>query len=79
MKIGFLIDALGLVGDHRTVDVRDERRVRVHMDNRRHHTGIGHLKIRLDAERAFLKGPIGPHRHVVMHPAISAFDGDRFR
>ena len=60
-----------LVGDNRTVDVRDERRVRVHMDHRQHLTGIGHLKIRLDAGRAFLQGPIGPHRHVVMHQAIS--------
>jgi hypothetical protein len=41
------------------------------MDHRQHLTGIGHLKIRLDAGRAFLQGPIGPHRHVVMHQAIS--------
>ena len=56
MEVGLVIEAPQLVGDQLAVAVGIERRVGVDMDHRRHPAVIGLLHIRIDAERAFLRG-----------------------
>nr|ABZ09842.1 hypothetical protein ALOHA_HF4000APKG8L7ctg1g17 [uncultured marine microorganism HF4000_APKG8L7] len=76
IEVGLVIDAPHLFGNERAVHIGEERCVRVHVDDGRHATIVGLVHVGVDAERAFLEAPIGPHGDVVVHFAVAALDAD---
>src|SRR3546814_5765203 len=72
VEVRLVVDAPELIGDERAVDVGMERRVGVHVHDRRHGAVVGDEVARLDTQHAFLELPIAPHRHVVVQHAVTA-------
>src|SRR3546814_15399557 len=72
VEVRLVVDAPELIGDERAVDVGMERRVGVHVHDRRHGAVVGDEVARLDTQHAFLELPIAPHLHVVAQPAVTA-------